>query len=162
MDLKTAILWLMVIFIGLIPFVIAYYKMKKKGSKMLNHLKESAAQYGCSISQHEFCGNFIVGIDDKKHFVFFFKQKNEETFSKFVDLSDIQSCQVIKKSRNVKNDRGSFTVIERIDLAFSPLNKSKSDTRFELYEEEDNMQLSDELELAERWTKRINEKLKSI
>lgn len=162
MDWKTAIIWLMVILIGLIPFVIAYYKMKKKGSKMLNHLKESAAQHGCSISQHEFCGNFILGTDEKKHFVFFFKQNNEETISKLVDLSEIQSCQVIKKSRNVKNDRGSFTVIERIDLAFFPENKSKSDTRLELYEEEDNLQLSDELELAERWTKRINEKLKSI
>lgn len=161
MDWGTAIIWLIMILICIVPFVIMHYNRVKKENKMLHSLKENAQQQNCKISQHEFCGDYVMGIDESRNFVFFFKQKKEEAISQFVDLAEIQTCQVVKKTRNVKNDIGSLGFIERVELSFTPTNKNKGETSFELYDEETNMQLSGELQFVDKWTKQINDRLKN-
>lgn len=161
MDWGTAIVGLIIILICMTPFVIMHYNRVKKEGKMLHSLKENAKQLNCNISQHEFCGDFVLGIDESRNFVFFFKQKKEEAISQFVDLAEIQICQVVKKTRNIKNDIGSLGFIERVELSFIPTNKNKTETRFELYNDEINMQLSGELQFVDKWTEQINACLKS-
>lgn len=161
MDWGTAIIGLIAILICIVPFVSMYYNRVKKENKMLHTLTENAQQQNCNTSQHEFCGDFVIGIDENRNFVFFFKQKKEEAVSQFIDLAEIQTCQVVKKTRNAKNDNGSLGFIQRVELSFTPTNKNKAETRFELYDEEINMQLSDELQFAAKWNKQINDRLKS-
>lgn len=161
MDWGTAIVGLIMLLICIVPFVIMYYNRVKKENKILQSLNEIAQPHNCKISQHEFCGDFVLGIDESRNFVFFFKQKKEEAISQFVDLAEIQTCQVVKKTRNVKNDIGSLGFIERVELSFTPTNKNKGETSFELYDEETNMQLSGELQFVDKWTKQINDRLKN-
>jgi len=161
MDWGTAIVGLIMILICIVPFVIMYYNRVKKENKMLQSLNEIAQQHNCKIAQHEFCGDYVMGIDENRNFVFFFKQKKEEAISQFVDLSEVQICQVVKKTRNVKNDIGSLGFIERVELSFTPTNKTKGEKRFELYDKEINMQLSGELQFVDKWTKQINDRLKN-
>ena len=161
MDWGTAIVGLISILICIIPFVIMHYNRVKKENKMLLSLKENAQQHNCNISQHEFCGDFVLGIDESRNFVFFFKQKKEEAISQFVDLAEIQTCQVVKKTRDMKNSTSSLYSTQRLELSFLPTNKNKGETRFELYDEETNMQLSGELQFVDKWTKQINDRLKN-
>lgn len=161
MDWGTAIVGLISILICIVPFVIMYYNRVKKENKMLQSLNEIAQQHNCKIGQHEFCGDYVMGIDENRNFVFFFKQKKEDAISQFIDLSEVQICQVVKKTRNVKNDIGSLGFIERVELSFTPKNKNKGETKFELYDEEINMQLSGELQFVDKWTKQINDRLKN-
>lgn len=161
MDWGTTIVGLIMILICIVPFVIMYYNRVKKENKMLQSINEIAQQHNCKIGQHEFCGDYVMGIDENRNFVFFFKQKKEEAISQFVDLSEIQTCQMVKKTRNVKNDIGSLGFIERVELSFTPTNKNKGETTFELYDEEINMQLSGELQFVDKWTKQINDRLKN-
>lgn len=160
-DWKTAIDGLIVILICIMPFVIIHYNRIKKEHKMLHLLNEIAHQHNCKISLHEFCGDFVLGIDEIRNLVFFFKQKKEEAISQFVDLSEIQTCQVVKKTRNVKNDIGNISIIERVELSFTPTNRNKSETRFEFYDEEINRQLSGELQLVNKWIKQITDRLQN-
>jgi hypothetical protein len=161
MDWGTALVGLIMILICIIPFVIMYYNRVKKENRMLHSLNEIAQQHNCKIGQHEFCGDYVIGIDENRNFVFFFKQKKEEAISQFIDLSEIQTCQMVKKTRNVKNDIGNLSIIERVELSFTPTNKNKGETRFELYDEEIHMQLSGELQFVDKWTKQINDRLKN-
>lgn len=138
-----------------------YYKKLKRQNKMLQSLNQLAKENNCKINTYEFCSDFVLGIDESKNFVLFYKLKNEESTSLFVDLAEIQTCQVVKKTRNVKNDIGSLGFIERVELSFTVKDKNKGETRFELYDEETNMQLSGELLFAEKWTKQINDRLKN-
>jgi len=161
MDWGTAIVGLISILICIVPFVIMYYNRVKKENKMLQSLNEIAQQHNCKIGQYEFCGDYVMGIDENRNFVFFFKQKKEVAISQFVDLSEIQTCRMVKKTRNVKNDIGSLGFIERVELSFTPTNKNKGETKFELYDEEINMQLSGELQFVDKWTKQINDRLKN-
>ncbi len=161
MDLETAIVGLISILICIIPFAIMHYNSVKKENKILKSLKENAQKQNCNISQYEFCGDYVMGIDESRNFVFFFKQKKEKAISQFVDLAEIQTCQVVKKTRSVKNDIGSLDVVERVELSFTPTNKNNAETRFELYDDEVNMQLSGELQFVDKWTKQINDRLKN-
>jgi ABC-type glycerol-3-phosphate transport system permease component len=161
MDWGTAIVGLISILICIVPFVIMYYKRIKKENKMLQSLNEIAQQHHCKINQHEFCGDFVLGIDENRKFVFFFKHKKEEEISQFVDLSEIQICQVVKIPRHANNNIGNLNFIERVELSFTPTNKNKKEARFELYDEDINMQLSGELQFVEKWAKQINDCLKN-
>lgn len=154
MDWGTAIVGLIMLLICIVPFVIMYYNRVKKENKILQSLNEIAQPHNCKISQHEFCGDFVLGIDESRNFVFFFKQKKEEAISQFVDLAEIQSCQVVKKAISTYS-------IQKLELAFLPTNKSKTETKFELYDEEINTQLSGELQFVDKWAKQINDRLKN-
>jgi len=154
--LGILILLFFVIYIG-----VYYFKKFKHQNKMLQLLNQLAKENNCKIDTHEYCGDFVLGIDESKDFVFFFKQRKEEAISQFVDLSEILTCQMVKKTRNVKNKIGNLGFIERVELSFTPTNKNKGETKFELYDEEINMQLSGELQFVEKWTKQINDRLKN-
>lgn len=160
MNSGTTIVGLIMVLICIIPFVIMSYNKKSKQRKMLKSLNDIAKQQQCSINQHEFCGDYIIGIDEKRNFVFFFKQKNETSVSQYIDLSEIQSCQAVMKSRNLKYNTENVSIIEHVALSFSPTNKKKASESFELYVEEINMQLTGELHFVDKWTALINDRLK--
>src|SRR5690606_8216641 len=145
----------------MVPFIIMYYYRVKKENKMLQSLESIAQQQNCKIDRYELCGDFALGIDENRNFVFFFKRKNEETIHQFVNLSEIQACQIVKKTRSPKAHNVNTLVIEQLELGFTPIKKSMEETRFELYNEETNTQLSGELQFAESWAKQITERLKS-
>jgi len=160
MDLGSAIIGA-ILFLGCIaPFVIMYYKRQNKENNKLQMLRDLAQQHNCALHHHEFCGDFVIGMDDEKKWVFFSKQGRDGHSMQWVDLANTQSCQVSKKHSGLKSDIGKFGFTERVALDFLPLNGSKEASKFELYAKEINMQLSGELQLADRWSNRINERLK--
>lgn len=158
MDWGTAIFGLLSMLAIIVPFVIIHYKKEKKRNNMLHTLKETAQQHQGNISQHEFCGDFGFGIDEVRSFVFFLKQKQAEVISQFIDLREIQSCRIEKKTRDT-HQSSSLNSILKLDLCFLPANHGKTETRFELYDEAINRQLSGELQFADKWSKQINDRL---
>jgi len=161
MDLGTALIGAIFLAVCMVPFIIMYYHRVKKENVMLQSLKNIAQQQNCNIDKYELCGDFALGLDENRGFVFFFKQKNEETVRQFVNLSGVQTCQVAKKTRNQKANKTNELVTIQVELCFTSTNKNNDETRFELYNEEVNTQLSGELQFAESWAKQITERLKS-
>jgi hypothetical protein len=157
----TTLVGLIVIIICSVPFVIMQYKSSKKESDMLKLLNDIAKQHNCKISQHEFCGDFVFGLDEIRNCIFFYKQNEEKAISKYVDLFQVRNCLVLKKTKTDKNNIGNLSIVERIELSFLPTNKDQLEVRFELFDKETNMQLSGELQFVEKWTKLINERLKN-
>lgn len=161
MDLGITIIGAILIAICIVPIILMGRNRKKTEKKAFQSLINIANQQSCIISKHEICGDFVLGIDENRNFVFFFKQKKEEAISKFVDLSEVHICQAVKKTRNVKIDKENHSIIERVDLSFILTNKNKGEIKFELYDEEINTQLSGELQFVEKWAKQINDRLKN-
>jgi hypothetical protein len=156
----TIYVGLIIIILCVFPFVLIYRHKAKKRKKMLQSLNERAQQFHCKVSQHEFCGDFVMGTDAEKTHIFFFKQKSEKSVLQSVDLSETRSCQISKKRTNVSETNESHVIIERLELVFMPINKNKEETRFELFDQEANYQLSGELQFADHWAKQINKLLK--
>ena len=160
MDLGTIIIGVIIIAICTLPFVYMHYNRVKKENKTLQTLKELAKQHNCEISQHEFCGDFVLGIDKIRNFVFFLKQKDDGAMAQFVDLAEVQMCQTLKKIRTIQAEYETVTVIERIELSFFPNQKNQSETKLELYDDHITIRQSGELQFADQWSKEINECLK--
>ncbi|QWX82637.1 hypothetical protein H0I23_09165 [Cellulophaga sp. HaHaR_3_176] len=155
MDLGSAIIGSIFFVICIAPFSYIYFKGVKTKNNMLRSLNKIAQQHNSKISKHEVCGDFIIGLDEKTNFVYFLKQKKEETISQFVNLSEVQNCQAVKSTRNIKMKDKNVTVTDRVELAYMPINKDKVETKFELYRE-GGMQLNGEIQLVDAWSKQIN------
>jgi hypothetical protein len=161
MDLGNAILWASILAICIAPFVIIHYNNTKRKNSMLQSLNEIAQQHKCSISKHEFCGDFVLGLDEDKNFVFFLKKSKTELISQFVDLAVIQACHAVKKTRTIKKQHETLVITERVELCFVPANKAKHEVRFELFDEDTNIQLTGELQFVDDWSIQLNNRLKS-
>ena len=158
MDLGNIILGTIILTICIGPLVLLYFKSVNTNTKMLQSLKEIAQQHNCSISKHEFCNNFAIGLDENNNYAFFFKQIEKDSISQFVNLSEIKDCKAVKRTSFTKVKDENITFFEKIELKFIPKNKSQAETTFELYTPE-NRQLSGELQLVDKWSTQINEQL---
>ncbi len=158
MDFSSIIIGAISLLFCIIPFALMYYIRIKKENKMLQSLNAVAQLHNCRISQHEFCGDFVLGLDENTNFVFFFKQKKNESITQFVDLSEIQTCQAVKQARSSARKDGNVSITEKIEMRYIPTNKGKTETRFELYID-DSSQLSGELQFVDKWSKQINDRI---
>lgn len=160
MDLGTIIIGAIILAVCILPFVIMNYNKTQNRKKRLRSIGQMAKQHNGTITGHEFCGDFLIGLDETNGYAFFLKQKNEGTVSQEVDLSEISVCRADKGSRSIKNNEDYQVLTKRIELCFFPFDKGKPETRFLLYDDEDSIMLRGELQLVDVWTKRINDLLK--
>ncbi len=160
MDLGSTIIGAILIAICVVPVILMNRNNKKREKKALQSLISIATEHNCIISKHEICSDFVIGIDEIKNYVFFFKQKKEEAISQFVDLAEIKISKAVKSTRAAKSKNENITITEKVKLSFIPKNKGKAETQFELYDQE-NVQLNGELQLADKWSQQINDRLNS-
>lgn len=161
MDLGSALVGAILLIICIIPFLIMHYSRNKTENTKLYSLKEMAKQHNCVINQHESCGNLILGLDESKNFVFIITTEKEDPISLCINLSEVQTCQAVVKSRTIKTNKESSSITERVELGFIPKTKIKGETRVLLYDQETSMQLNGELLFVDKWSKQINGFLKN-
>jgi hypothetical protein len=159
MELSTLMVVVVFMAICVLPFVIAYFKGKKKDAQMVKTLNDFAHEHQCNINEFELCGDFALGVDTQRSFLFFIKNKKMETISQFVDLTRMRSCEPIKQRRDVEMDHETMSIVERVELAFSP-NGNSSVISLDLFDERVNDRLTGELQFVETWSKRISNYLK--
>ncbi len=160
MDLGTLIMGAAIVAICMLPFVIIGNAGKKRKKRTLQSLTNMAKQYNGQISQYEFCANFAIGIDEAKNFVFFYKRSKDEVEEEYVDLSEIKKSKVVTTSRTVGNKDQNHSVIDRLDLAFVPKAVNKEEIKWAFFDVEENLQLSSELPMIEKWSNLINDRIK--
>ena len=96
-----------------------------------------------------------MGIDETKKFVFFHKKSKEFSNSNYIDLNQTKECQITKK-KDSDVSKSSIYAIQSVSLSFKKGNDVQNETHFELFNKQINVQLSGELQFAEKWSKRIN------
>lgn len=161
MDLGVTITAAIIIALCSLPFIISSRRRRKIEKQLLLSLSEIAKQHNGKISQHEISGNYAIGIDETKGLLFFKKKTGNNENTQFIDLAEIQSCQVINTGRTVKTGDDQYNVIDRLDLQFVPRAGNGANIKWVFYDAENHMQLNGELQSIEKWSKLIKEKLKS-
>jgi len=155
MDLGTTLIGGIILIICLLPFILMGISRRKREKQLLQTLVDYAKQNGGNITQHETVGDFIIGMDEKTNTVFFYKKnKNGET-TQHLHLADYKKCSVVSTTRDFNNSK----VIDTVELSFIPIEKSKPIEELLLFNTKENLQLSGELQLAEKWAKLVNSKI---
>ncbi len=161
MDLGTILITLVFIAIVTVPFVLTGYSKKRKKDSLFRRLTEMAENEECTITQHEFCADFIIGLDRMADRLFFYKKSENLEIAKSINLQEFKSCRLINSNRTLGEKKSSYNVIDKLQLCFYPHDKNKSEVSVEVYNDEyDSLTLSGELQLAEKWEKLLNERLK--
>lgn len=159
LDWGTVLVGTIALAVTLAPLAIIRLGKAKKEKQMLHFISELAHSMGAKIDQHEFCGDFVLGLDKQQSKVFFYKQKNTPSQPQFADLTKVKSCRIVRHHSSSKNGNGGPGVINRVVMSFTPANKSNEEIHFELYNEAINMQLSGELQMGDKWVEIISGRL---
>ncbi|SHE47392.1 hypothetical protein SAMN05444274_101451 [Mariniphaga anaerophila] len=163
MNSGTIIITIIFLAIVSLPFVISGNKRKKQKKNLLGKLSELAKKENCTITQHEFCGDFVIGLDNQNNYLFFYKKVENKEVQQSANLTDFSSCRVLKAIKTMGEKKEQYHVINKLELCFYPLAKSQPDVLIEFYNTDyDRLTLTGEIQLAEKWEKLLNEKMKNI
>jgi hypothetical protein len=104
-NIGNTIIGILSVLICVGPFLGIYLVKVNKQNKILRSLKESVRLLNVSIGEHEFCGDFLLGMDENKKYILFYKNVlNSDAIIKIVDLSSIFSCKVLKETKTIKTN----------------------------------------------------------
>ncbi|EDM43773.1 hypothetical protein SCB49_09285 [unidentified eubacterium SCB49] len=142
----------------LVPIVLLIQSTKNKSRILLRGL-EAATFNNSVITEHTEERNFAIGLDAQNNIFYFFKTFNNKETTQVAELSKMKSCNLVKKTKQIKTDKGSYEIVESIALRFMPIKGSYVLT-IELYNDNENLQLNGELVVAETYVKKIKEILK--
>ncbi|MDO6518859.1 hypothetical protein [Zobellia uliginosa] len=157
LDLGTSLVGAISVLVCVIPFVLVTRSVKKKEKAMLRSLSDFAEQENCKIHQHEYLGDFIIGMDTNKKVVFFYKEERDASEKLSVDLKDVKSCKASRIGKTFRNKGKVEQVIKRIELVFTTSPADSRNVVFELFNSHNNLQLNGELQTAEKWAKIVND-----
>lgn len=161
MDLESTIMGAILVAICALPFLMMGRNRKKRERHLFQSLTNIALQHNGKINQHEIGIDYGIGIDETNDFVFFFKQTKDKVVEECIALAEIEVCTVNKITRTVENDSGANAIIDKLELIFLPIAAKKKGVALEFFNTAVYTQLNGELQSVEKWTKRINEHLKS-
>ncbi|WP_066217862.1 hypothetical protein [Formosa haliotis] len=158
MNTGTLILSAIFIAICALPFILTTTNSRKRKKQMLKSLTQIAQKYNASISKYDVGSDFIIGLDEVKNLVLFFKKGIDNTIEECLDLSNYKDCNTIKTGKHL-NAKSSAHAIETLKLGFIPTDQTNVAPQFEFYNEDKNMQLSGELQIINTWQSLIHQKL---
>ncbi|MBU2996406.1 hypothetical protein KO500_08165 [Cellulophaga baltica] len=141
------------------PFVMMVMNRKKREKIMINSVTKIADKNDCRLNDYDVFTNFMIGIDDFNNTLFYANKNQENIDVNYINLSEIKNCKVKTITNNDKKIKGksSFTMINELNLLLTPFDKP--DLKVTFYNSDSNMQLSNELMVAKKWSDHINKQL---
>jgi hypothetical protein len=161
MDILNVAIGGIVLVCCLLPFVLTDRKRNANKRKMIQALNHLALQNNAIITQSDYAGKFVIGLDEHTNNVFFLKVNPNGNVVQSVDLADVKTCRVNTISRTVKENKSTQRITEKLELVFIPIQPDGKTCQMEIYNEEESLQLTGELQLVEKWAKLVNDKLKT-
>lgn len=160
MDLGSILVGTILTAICILPFVLLHLRAVKLKRQKMKMLLEIAHAHGSTIDQYDFFGDAMIGMDPEHTHVFFVRHQNTQAVSEVVRLDGIAKCKYTKSNRTASSNNGNIAALSRIDLCFVPVNTNVPETKLELFNERLKPMVSNELEIAEKWSKLINAHLR--
>ena len=151
METKTIILIIISLLVLLLPFVFAYFNSKRKDNKTKSVLKKYADEYNFRLDESNTLSNFAIGLDIEQGILIFIKLDNNQASAEIVNLYDIKSVRLIKEKRSVKAGKSSTLIIEKVSIALTNKKADSKEIYLELYDENVNLTLNGEIQVAEKW-----------
>lgn len=155
MDLGTVVTAAIMLAVCVLPFVL----MNRKKQKRMKHLKQTfndfAKENNQSIGEFDICGEIMIGLDATASTLLFIKENN---------ISDLRVNVEIKNIAHISIEKINFEESSNfVKIALSIQLKGNNSKLIELilFDTTNRMQLDGELQLAEKWHKKIQEMLNS-
>jgi len=143
---------IILLLIFILPFIAISRSRKKKEQSFITALNSLAEKSNCNITEYETWHNRAIGIDKNAHKLFFLQRTDNYITEKEINLTETEKCHAEKTNRTMKQGKETYSVIEKLELAFQLRDKQQSETLLEFYNvEKDSLTPAEELRLLEKW-----------
>lgn len=153
MDLGTVVTAAIMLAVCVLPFVL----MNQKKQKRIKHLKQTfdkfAEENDRSIGEFDICGEIVIGVDSTSSTLLFIKENGINETKKSIEIKNIASVSIEKVQFNESSNFDTIALNFHLKVNTSKVNQ------FILFDSNDRMQLVGELQLAEKWQKKIQDLL---
>lgn len=162
--MSTSLITIGIIFLLCITiYVISISNKKKKVNKFLNNISRLSGINIGKITRYDIWDHSVIGMNDSDAELYFIKNSSDDQTFQKIQLSEFQRCWVNEGSRTVGIKGSSIKVVEKVELILGNKQKNKPDTVFEFYNQQSGkLDLTGELQLANKWCMLINEKISSM
>ena len=110
------------------------------------------------VSQYDTSINLGIGCNATQT-KFYFIDLRDGYKSSAVNLDLMASCQLVKKYKTLIFEKKETKVLERLSVDFHSKGNEQLNVEWLLFELDKHMQVTDELELGEKWAKLIKAKM---
>lgn len=157
MDITTALIGLLVVALILIPFIAMGRKSGRNARELGSLLRDFAATHDGNITRMDYVRNMALGLDERERVLYFLKRTAEGNQTRRIDLNHVRDCRVVQTRRTVRQGGVADSFIESLRLAFSLAAVKQPDDIIELYNADETMQVTSELQLANKWASLVND-----
>jgi hypothetical protein len=131
-------------------------KVKQKYLKLLNDLAKNS---NSKVGEFDNWMNTAIGLNEAKNELYFVKQTKEKNTEISIKINQITKCKLQKQTKTIDNLDKKLVFINQVTLVVGQHNLTE--TNLEFYNSStDNLSLSMELQLAEKWNKTIGDLMK--
>ena len=159
MEFSSTIIGIVCIILFIVPIYLLSRSGASKRKQRLSALMAFSEKNGLRLSAKEVWNECAIGIDAASKQLVYVKNAEEDHREVVVDLKDIARCSINNTSREVKTSAGTQRIIERIELQFFYKKSEMTPVSVEFYDGKKQMQLSGELQLAEKWAALVKQAL---
>lgn len=157
MDGATLSIGIIALMLFALPFVLDLRSRRKRTARLLDTLRKAAAAQGYRIAHVDTSNGIALGLDEGRNTLFFHNEREEGSGVQQVDLATVRACQVMRDGRTHRT-ASTDGLPDRLELGLLPKDKGRSETRLVLYRATYGTVLNGEVQLAEAWTARINDR----
>ena len=139
----------------IIPFILLSINKKRKDRKMAGIFLDMVSEINLKPGQFEVSGNIIMGMNDEISHFFFYKEREGKSEKQVVALTEFVQCSVQKTGSSQGSTSSLSAPFQTVSLHFVPGDGGASDIQVNVFELAKDLQLNDELKLAEKWSQKV-------
>ncbi|MEZ4969195.1 MAG: hypothetical protein R2814_05965 [Flavobacteriaceae bacterium] len=139
-----------------IPFVILNKSGKGDLKIMSKEVKKLMVESQLKFDLKESWGNSFIGLDSNNGKLIFSKVFDGVVALENIDLVEVSSAKIVRKTQVVKSNNRKETVLEKLDLEISFLDHEKTVMTLNFYDINSIYMEDYELVRAEKWNTAIN------
>jgi len=156
MDLASLLIGTGLLVAFLVPVFLIQGANKREAARKIADLTKKAQNSGINISKSEIWNEQFIGVDSDRRIVFIQKDINNDSTGMIIGLDDFVSCRLTTEVKGGKSNSQDGQRIQKISLVLKSGNSTSSDIRINFFDNDINMSVQNELEIAKRWEANLN------
>lgn len=162
MDTSSIIIGLVILAVFIGPIVLLHLARRKRERRQMVQFEQYVQSKGLQLTDRELWNHYGIGIDAPQQQLFYTKQHLDENREHLIGLADIASCETTREMTLPTTGKSEDDkVLDRLQLLIRFKDARKEPVHLEFYNRDESTGLSNELELTEKWRKRIHAHIRS-
>ncbi|MDX1316652.1 MAG: hypothetical protein R3262_03840 [Xanthomarina gelatinilytica] len=158
MESHSTIIGIVIALVIIIPLILIQTSQKRQKKNSRKGFMEEASKHHLQVKTPDFWGTYYaMAIDETANKLIYSKIIDAEHQVTLVDLSLVDSCDIVRTQRTHKNKTTSKIETDRIDLVIT--YKSKNKEVLEFYNVDVNFEMNNEIVLLDKWNAIIKSKI---